>query len=87
MLTAIGSTLSPFVAVLSLLVTGLPVQADALARSFANRSGLEIELELIDLGFAHDVPGRQDLSNHTPAERAERQRAQAKERKRRQRSR
>ena len=27
------------------------LQADALARSFADRSGLEIELELIDLGL------------------------------------
>ncbi|MEG3164732.1 hypothetical protein U1701_09020 [Sphingomonas sp. PB2P19] len=62
------------------------VQADTLARSFADRSGLDIELELIDLGFAHDVPGRQDLSTLTPAEKAERQRVQAKERKRRQRS-
>ncbi len=61
------------------------LQADALARSFADRSGLEIELELIDLGFAHEVPGRQDLSALTPAEKAERQRRQAKERKRRQR--
>lgn len=62
------------------------LQADALARSFADRSGLEIELELIDLGFAHEVPGRQDLSALTPAEKAERQRMQGRDRKRRQRS-
>ena len=62
------------------------VQAEALANLFANRSGLEVELELVDLGFAHQVPEREDLSGLTPAERAERQRIQARDRKRRQRS-
>jgi hypothetical protein len=62
------------------------VQAEALAKAFASRSGLEVELELIDLGFAHQVPKREDLSALTLVEKAERQRTQARNRKRRQRS-
>lgn len=63
------------------------VQAEVLHRALSRQSEFNVQLELVDLGFAHERLKREDLSSLTPEQRAARKREQAKLRKRNQRER
>lgn len=61
-------------------------QAEAIARSFDVDPGLTVRLELVDLGFAHNVHGRSETSNLTEEQKADRKRELARLRKRKERA-
>lgn len=61
-------------------------QAEAVARSFGVDPCLTVRLELVDLGFAHNVHGRSETSNLTEGQKADRKRELARLRKQKERA-